>query len=40
MNALKEPAISQIFVGLTEDWEKIKGKTASAVNKVLFFNKY
>ncbi len=25
MNALKEPAISQTFVGWTEDWEKDKG---------------
>ncbi len=40
VNAFKEPGISHNFVGWTEEWEKVKLKTDSAVNKVFFSIKY
>ncbi len=40
VNELKEIETSRYFVGLTEDWERVKMKVHRAVNKPLFANKY
>ncbi len=37
---LKEPLITQRFIGWTEDWEKEKYKDSGAVARAMFVNKY
>ncbi len=37
---LKEPAITQRFIGWKEDWEKEKHKDSGAVARTMFENKY
>ncbi len=40
MDVLKEPAITQKFIGWTEDGEKEKFKDSGAVARAMFINKY